>query len=66
MPSTDQSLKSRQRVARTVDAALVAGGRISDDADELQDAEPDAEAVMRSAFLVQAVRRKQLPDWVAV
>jgi hypothetical protein len=55
---------ARQRVALTVDAALWLAAHFGLDADDLQDAEPDAEAVMRTAFLVQAVRRKQLPDWV--
>ncbi|MBP9906610.1 MAG: hypothetical protein KBF66_13700 [Rhodoferax sp.] len=55
---------ARQRVAQVVDAALWLAAYFGVGADELQDAEPDAEAVIRTAFLVQAVRRKQLPDWV--
>ena len=55
---------ARQRVAQVVDAALWLAAHFGVGADELQDAEPDAEAVIRTAFLVQAVRRKQLPDWV--
>jgi hypothetical protein len=58
-------LEVRQRVARVVDAALWLADRLGTTADELQDAEPDAEAVIRSALLVIATKRQELPDWVA-
>ena len=56
-------LAARQRVARVVDAALWMADRLGLAADELQDYEPDAEAVIRTALLVAATRRKELPDW---
>jgi len=56
-------LMSRQRVARVVDAALWMADQLGLPADELQDYEPDAEAVIRTALLVAATRRKELPDW---
>ena len=58
-------LASRQRVARVVDAALWMAEQLALPADELQDHEPDAEAVIRSALLANATRRKELPDWAS-
>jgi len=58
-------LTARQRVAQTVDAALWLADYLNLGADDLQDAEPDAEAVIRTALLVLAARRKEMPDWVA-
>ena len=54
---------ARQRVARVVDAALWLADQLGLSADELQDFEPDAEAVIRTALLALATRRKELPDW---
>ncbi len=54
---------TRQRVAQVVDAALWLADLMGVPADELQDAEPDAEAVIRTALLVLATRRKEMPDW---
>ena len=56
-------MATRQRVARVVDAALWLADQLGLSADELQDFEPDAEAVIRTALLVLATRRKELPDW---
>jgi hypothetical protein len=55
---------ARQRTATVVDAALWLADAYGLSADELQDAEPDAEAVIRTALLVGMTRRKELPDWV--
>jgi hypothetical protein len=55
---------ARQRSATVVDAALWLADAYGLSADELQDAEPDAEAVIRTALLVGMTRRKELPDWV--
>jgi hypothetical protein len=55
---------ARQRSAMVVDAALWLADAYGLTADELQDAEPDAEAVIRTALLVGMTRRKELPDWV--
>lgn len=57
--------KARQRVAQVVDAALWLADQLGLSADELQDAEPDAEAIIRTALLLGLTRRKDLPDWVA-
>jgi hypothetical protein len=58
-------LTSRQRVSRVVDAALWMADQLALPADELQDHEPDAEAVIRTALLAHATRRKELPDWAS-
>jgi hypothetical protein len=58
-------LAVRQRVATVVEAALWIAAQLGLSADELQDCEPDAEAVIRTALLATATRRKELPDWTA-
>jgi hypothetical protein len=58
-------LASRQRAAQVVDAALWLADAVGLSADELQDLEPDAEAVIRTTLLTLAAKRKELPDWVA-
>jgi hypothetical protein len=55
---------ARKRSATVVDAALWLADAYGLSADELHDAEPDAEAVIRTALLVGMTRRKELPDWV--
>lgn len=55
----------RSQVAQTVDAALWLAGELGMDADELEDAGKDAEAVIRSALLVLAAGRTEMPDWLA-
>ncbi len=56
-------LAARRRVAQVVDAALWLADQLGLSADELQDHEPDAEAVIRTALLANAIRRKDMPDW---
>ena len=55
----------RLRVQRIVDAALWLADQLGLAADELQDLEPDAEAVIRTALLLTLTRARELPDWVA-
>jgi len=57
-------LARRSAVAQVLDAALWLANTLGMDADELADAGPDAEAVIRTALLVLALRQTQLPDWV--
>ena len=54
----------RSRVALVVDVALWLADQFGVQADDLQDAEPDAEAVIRTGLLLSATRRKEMPDWV--
>ncbi len=56
---------ARQHAVQAVEAALWLGDLLGLSADELQDAEPDAEAVIRTSLLLGMTRRKELPDWVA-
>jgi hypothetical protein len=55
---------SRSRIALIVDAALWLADRYGMNADDLQDEEPDAEAVIRTTLLLSTTRRKSMPDWV--
>ncbi|MDD2918645.1 MAG: hypothetical protein PHF15_06610 [Rhodoferax sp.] len=56
---------ARQHAVQVVEAALWYADQLGLSADDLQDAEPDAEAVIRTALLLNMARRKELPDWVA-
>jgi hypothetical protein len=58
-------LAKRQQVAQVIDAALWLADLLGMDADDLEEAGRDAEAVIRTALLVLANRQTQLPDWVA-
>ena len=58
-------LTKRQEVAQLIDAALWMADSLGLDADDLEDAGPDAEAVIRTALLVRQTNQKQMPDWVA-
>jgi hypothetical protein len=56
-------LARRSQVAQLVDAALWLAGELGMDADELEEAGKDAEAVIRTALLVLASGRTEMPDW---
>ena len=58
-------LAKRQQVARVMDAAIWFADQLGLDADDLEDAGKDAEAVIRTALLVTSCRGTRLPDWVA-
>jgi hypothetical protein len=58
-------LSKRQQVAQVIDAALWLADALGMDADELEEAGRDAEAVIRTALLMLANRQTQLPDWAA-
>ncbi|MBC7600904.1 MAG: hypothetical protein H7238_18085 [Polaromonas sp.] len=58
-------LARRSQVAHVVDAAVWLAGELGMDAAELEDAGKDAEAVIRTALLVMASGRIEMPDWVA-
>jgi hypothetical protein len=58
-------LALRQSVAIEVDAALWIADYLGMDADALEEAAPDAEAVIRTALLVWAAKQTQMPDWTA-
>lgn len=56
---------ARQHAVQVVEAAMWCADQLGLSADDLQDAEPDAEAVIRTALLLNTARRKELPDWAA-
>jgi hypothetical protein len=57
-------LAKRKQVATVIDAALWMAGELGLDADDLEEAGKDAQAVIRSCLLVLATRGSSLPDWV--
>ncbi|MEY4757233.1 MAG: hypothetical protein RJA34_2131 [Pseudomonadota bacterium] len=56
-------LAKRSQVAQVIRAALWCAEQWGLDADELEEAGRDAEAVIRTALLMLATRQSQLPDW---
>ncbi|MDO8450392.1 MAG: hypothetical protein Q7T10_16465 [Rhodoferax sp.] len=55
----------RSEVAQIIDAAIWLADTLGMDTAELEDAGKDAEAVIRTALLVLATKRTEMPDWVA-
>ena len=58
-------LAQRRQVALVTDAAIWLAAQCDMDAAELEEAGKDAEAVIRTALLLKATSRTQMPDWVA-
>lgn len=58
-------LAQRSQVAQVMDAAIWLAAQLGMDAQDLEDAGKDAEAVIRTALLVLANGRTDMPDWVA-
>lgn len=58
-------LAQRSQVAQVLDAAIWLADWLGMDATELEDAAPEAEAVIRTALLVLGTKRSEMPDWVA-
>ena len=58
-------LAKRQQVAHVIDAAIWMADQLGLHADDLEEAGCDAEAVIRTALLAAATKRKEMPDWVA-
>jgi hypothetical protein len=58
-------LAKRRQVAQVVDAAVWLAGRLGLDEADLEEAGKDAEAVIRTALLVAAAGRDEMPDWIA-
>ncbi|MDO9404775.1 MAG: hypothetical protein Q7T87_12155 [Polaromonas sp.] len=65
LPDYQAEFALRSQVGQIVDAAIWLADALDMDADELEEAGKDAEAVIRTALLVQACRGKAMPDWVA-
>jgi hypothetical protein len=58
-------LAKRSEVAQVIKAAIWFARQLDMDAQDLEDAGCDAEAVIRTALLMLATRQTRLPDWVA-
>lgn len=58
-------LAKRSQVAQIIDAAIWLADQLGMDDAELEEAGKDAEAVIRTALLILATRRTEMPDWVA-
>jgi len=58
-------LAKRRQVAQVIDAAIWLADTLGMEASELEEAGKDAEAVIRTALLVLACKRTEMPDWVA-
>lgn len=58
-------LAKRSEVAVLIEAALWFADKLGMEAEELEEAGRDAEAVIRTSLLVLATRQDELPDWVA-
>ena len=65
LPDYQAELAKRQQVMLVMDAAIWLADALGMDAAELEEAGKDAEAVIRTALLVLACGRTDMPDWVA-
>ena len=65
LPDYRVELAKRSQVAQVIDAAIWLADTLGMDATELEEAGKDAEAVIRTALLVLAAKRTEIPDWVA-
>ena len=65
LPDYQAELTKRQQVVRVMDAAIWLADALGMDDAELEEAGKDAEAVIRTALLVPACGRTDMPDWVA-
>ena len=57
-------LIQRTAAAQVIDAAVWLADELGLDADDLEDAAPDAEAVIRTVLLTLATGGSRMPDWV--
>lgn len=65
LPEYQVELALRRQVAQVVDAAIWLADLLGLDANVLEEAGKDAEAVIRTALLTLASKRTDMPDWVA-
>ncbi len=65
LPDYQAELARRQQVGQVIDAAIWLADALGMDASELEEAGKDAEAVIRTALLVLACGRIDMPDWTA-
>ena len=65
LPEYQAERAARSHATTLVEAAVWMAAPLGLDADDLEDAGRDAEAVVRTALLVRACRRSTMPDWTA-
>ena len=65
LPEVQAERAARSQATTLVEAAVWMAAQLGLDADALEDAGKDAEAVVRTALLVRACRRSAMPDWPA-
>ena len=65
LADSQAELAKRQMVARVMDAAVWLADAYGLNADDLQEAGKDAEAVIRTALMLHSLGRRRMPDWVA-
>ena len=65
LPEYRAELALRQQATLLVDAATWMAETLGLNAEELEEAGKDAEAVIRTALLARLARRTEMPDWVA-
>ncbi len=65
LPDYQAELAKREQVGQVINAAIWLAGELGLDADDLEEAGADAEALIRTALLVMAAGRRRMPDWVA-
>jgi hypothetical protein len=65
LPEYQTELALRSQAAQLVDAAVWMAETLGLDANALEEAGKDAEAVIRTALLASLTRRTEMPDWVA-
>ncbi|MDW5442276.1 hypothetical protein [Polaromonas sp. SM01] len=58
-------LAKRAQVAQVIDAAIWLADQLGLEADDLEEAGKDAEAVIRTALLMLATGRSEMPDWIS-
>ena len=58
-------LAKREQVAQVVDAAIWLADQLGLEAGDLEEAGKDAEAVIRTALLMLATGRSEMPDWIS-
>ena len=64
LPDYQQELAKRSQVAQVTDAAVWLAEQLGLDEAALEDAGKDGEAVIRTALLMLALKRTDMPDWV--
>ncbi len=65
LPEYHAELAARAHATTMVEAAIWMAAQLGVEADALEDAGKDAEAVVRTALLARACRRGSMPDWPA-